>query len=235
VRWTTANADVVRILSFQPVADVGRTLDEPGRAVRVESLWRGIAAALDVASTDTQQLAFGHTDCSRVVMGIVRHARGRAPRWLAARDTTRVDDERALIAFYDRWGGLSFRADSRGAALARGLGVLAGSPGLFARHGPRFTLSWLRRLGDGSAIRALCELASARTRLRPLAIVSHHFMDRGELATPLGRERVDACVFRVPLDGRMVSMCEVNALGLRERYYEGLGSKSARPTVASTP
>ncbi len=53
----------------------------------------------------------------------------------------------------------------------------------------------------------------------PTVLVSHHFMSRAELESPLGAERVAHCVFHVPIGDRLVSMCEVNALGARERYY----------------
>jgi hypothetical protein len=45
-------------------------------------------------------------------------------------------------------------------------------------------------------------------------------MSAAELATPAGRERAGLCVFQVPIGDRLVSMCEVNALGIRDRYYE---------------
>jgi hypothetical protein len=54
-----------------------------------------------------------------------------------------------------------------------------------------------------------------------LNVVSHHFMSSAEIDTPLGRERLAACAFRVPIDDAMVPMCAVNALGVRERYYRG--------------
>ena len=44
-------------------------------------------------------------------------------------------------------------------------------------------------------------------------------MSREEIETPQGRERLAHCVFQVPVDGELVSMCEVNALGIREQYY----------------
>jgi hypothetical protein len=50
-------------------------------------------------------------------------------------------------------------------------------------------------------------------------------MSRDELETPLGRERLAHCVFHVPVDGELVSMCEVNALGVRERYYAQLARR----------
>ncbi len=54
-------------------------------------------------------------------------------------------------------------------------------------------------------------------RIRPWILVVHGFMNGDELDTPLGRERLDACVFRLAVDGRMVSMCELNATDLRLR------------------
>lgn len=38
-------------------------------------------------------------------------------------------------------------------------------------------------------------------------------------ATQRGRERPQACTFRVPLEGRMIPMCELNATGLRSKLY----------------
>jgi hypothetical protein len=58
-------------------------------------------------------------------------------------------------------------------------------------------------------------------------------MTRDELSTPLGRERVASCAFRVPLGGSMVSMCEVNALGLRDRFYQKIREKEAVTSSAS--
>jgi hypothetical protein len=50
-------------------------------------------------------------------------------------------------------------------------------------------------------------------------IVSHHFMSADEMNTAQGQERLAACAFQVPINGRLESMCAVNALGLREAYY----------------
>ncbi len=46
-------------------------------------------------------------------------------------------------------------------------------------------------------------------------------MSRDEIDTPLGRERLNACVFRVPVGSRMIPMCEVNVAGWREAVYSG--------------
>ena len=52
-----------------------------------------------------------------------------------------------------------------------------------------------------------------------MIIVSHHFMSRAEVETPLGQARLALCVFHVPIDGGLVPMCEVNTAGIRERFY----------------
>ncbi len=45
-------------------------------------------------------------------------------------------------------------------------------------------------------------------------------MSAAEIASDRGQERVDLCAFKVPIDGSLRSMCEVNALGLRDEFYE---------------
>lgn len=52
---------------------------------------------------------------------------------------------------------------------------------------------------------------------RPLMVVVHRFMEPGELQMELGRQRLEACVFKWPVDGEMVSLCEVNATNLRRQ------------------
>lgn len=57
-----------------------------------------------------------------------------------------------------------------------------------------------------------------------LVLVSHHWTSRPGLQAPLGRERLAHCAFHVPVDGALVSMCEVNALGIRERHHASPGT-----------
>ena len=55
---------------------------------------------------------------------------------------------------------------------------------------------------------------------RPLMVVVHRFMEPGELQMELGRQRLEACVFKWPVDGEMVSLCEVNATDLRRQLNQ---------------
>ena len=65
------------------------------------------------------------------------------------------------------------------------------------------------------------------------AIVSHHFMSAAEIATPEGQERLHVCAFKVSLNGRLESMCAVNALGLREEFYRE-GQPATVPSAVVT-
>ncbi|HSP97490.1 MAG TPA: hypothetical protein VL049_09650 [Candidatus Dormibacteraeota bacterium] len=50
-------------------------------------------------------------------------------------------------------------------------------------------------------------------------------MSAAELATPLGGERVELCVFKVAIDDELVSRCEANAAGRRAAFYERTASE----------
>ena len=60
---------------------------------------------------------------------------------------------------------------------------------------------------------------AGRVRVDGLTLTSHHFMSPEELATDVGKARLDACVFRLPYRGEMVPMCRMNAGGVREELY----------------
>jgi len=60
-------------------------------------------------------------------------------------------------------------------------------------------------------------------------------MSASELDTEEGRERLASCAFVVPIAGRMVPMCEVNATGARERVYRQLASREALPPAPADP
>jgi hypothetical protein len=228
VRWLLHNADVFQLVSFQPMAQVGRTAEGLGGRVSVEALWAAIAEGLEGAA-DAPGLRLargtmwaGHPGCNRYVPGVVLRREGHAPRFHPVREVGDPVDERDTGAFYRRWGGVTFRDVARAEALGKVLGMLVGGAGLLARRLPGFLRHWLRRLDPAHPWRTALALLRGRARLHWLLFVSHHFMSAAELATPLGRERLAMCVFQVPVDGKLRSMCEVNALGLRERYYAQL-------------
>lgn len=119
--------------------------------------------------------------------------------------------------------------------LARLLGLLVHDPMFTATNALPYALHWLRRIDAGPPLRAARDIISGATRIRPLAIVSHHFMNHAELDTPLGRERLEHCVFHVPVADQLVSMCEVNATGIRDHYYEATRDDSSTVRALRLP
>ncbi len=236
VRWLTQHTDAFRLISFQPIAQVGRTEDGLGGGVEVEALWDRVADGLGIAggAARTQRMGvwFGHADCNRMVNGFVVRRRGQLPAYHALRDSEAEVDVRAVDGFLARFGGVSFRLDSRMGAVARAVGLLGAAPRFFAGILPPFARHWLRRVGEGNAWRGLWRLLSRESSVTPLVLVSHHFMSREEIETPLGQARLAHCVFRVPINGTMTSMCEVNALGIRERYYAALSPAAEYAAVS---
>jgi hypothetical protein len=203
VRWFLGHADAFKMVSFQPVAPVGRT-DPRLEAVSPDELWRRIAEGAGDPALTRGEGWLGHPACSRFVQGLaVRRADGPALVPLYRRDD--AADMRFLADLLARLGGTSFRLDTRRRALRRAARLLRAHGGFLAARG----LPWLWRLAR----------RAGTLRARYFCVVSHHFMSATEVASPLGRERLSACVFRVPIDGRLEPMCAVNALGLRAQFY----------------
>ena len=238
VRWLVEHPDAFFMISFQPIAQVGRTEDGLGDSVEVEALWREIARGVygDASAASVERLLrgqkwLGHSACNRFVHGIVAK-RAESAVFHPVRQKGDAVDARVVDAFLAKFGGISFRRDSKAVAVARALGLVMRAPLFFARHVPVYAWHWLRRLGDGNAWRAARELATGTMRPHGFLFVSHHFMSKAQLETPLGQERVAQCVFTVPVNGELVSMCEVNALGIRERYYAQIERPAKREPMA---
>lgn len=239
VRWVARHADAFRLISFQPIAQVGRTEDGLGGGVDVEALWDAVAEGLGVAGGAARMAElgvwFGHRACNRMVNGVVVARRDGAAAYHALRDAREPRDVRVVDGFLARFGGISFRLDGAAARLARMAGVVRAAPRFVLANLLPYAAHWLRRIGEGRALRGAWRLATRRTTATPLVLVSHHFMSHAELETPLGRERLAHCVFHVPIDGELVSMCEVNALGVRERYYARLARRGLSSAGVDAP
>lgn len=238
MRWLVRNSDAFRMISFQPIAQVGRTEGGLGGGVRVEELWARIAAGLYGPDESPERLLrgqkwLGHSACNRFVHGMVARRAGAEPMFHPVREEGDPVDERVVDGFLRRFGGVSFRRDSGAELAARMAGIALHAPGFVARNVAPYALHWLRRLDRARPLRAARELATGRLEVNGLAIVSHHFMSREEIATPLGQERLSQCVFHVPVGDKLLSMCEVNALGIRDEYYEQI--VAARDAGAGGP
>lgn len=202
VRWFLAHADAFKMVSFQPLAQVGRT-DPTLAGVGADELWEQIAKGTGDAAIRRGEGSLGHPACSRFVQGIV--PRSGARRFVPIYRHDDATEMRFLDGLLERIGGASFRLDGRRRAIWRALQIAIRHPGFLLRQSLPFAWRLARRVGT--------------LRADYFCIVSHHFMSASETETPLGRERLDLCSFKVPIDGRLESMCAVNALGLRERYY----------------
>jgi hypothetical protein len=200
------------MVSFQPLAGVGRT-DPALRGVHPDELWSRIADGAGNPAIRKGEGWLGHPDCSRFVQGLaVKH--GSQPRFEPLYDRESPAEMAVLNELLDRLGGTSFRLDDRPKAVKR-LARIVSRHGLFA----------VSRLLP-HALKLLARVRSLRANY--FCIVSHHFMSREELETGRGRERLDTCAFKVPVNGKLESMCAVNALGIRESFY---GQAEAREVV----
>lgn len=222
IRWFFRNADAFKMVSFQPAARVGRTQQDLG-GIRPDPLWRRIADGAGTPDLRKGEGWLGHPDCTRFVQGLLVGAPDDPPVFhpLYRQD---VQEEMNLVSeLADRLGGVSFRLDGRRASVKKAMKIIASHPGFLAGRVIPGAWSLLRRVSEGKPLKLLGERALGRTEIRYFNIVSHHFMDREEAETPLGRERMDLCVFRVPIGDRLEPMCALNALGLRKAYYRERG------------
>jgi hypothetical protein len=205
VRWFLRNADAFKMVSFQPVAAVGRT-DRALEGVGPDELWARIADGADDPALSRGEGYLGHPACSRFVQGLAVR-RGDRVSLVPLYRRDRPDEMRFLAQLLDRLGGTSFRLDGRGAALRRAARVIARHGGFLATRALPYLWRLVWRTGT--------------VRARYFCIVSHHFMSAAEAASSRGRERLAVCAFRVPVGDRLEPMCAVNALGLREAFHAG--------------
>ena len=237
MRWLIGGQRVFRMISFQPIAQVGRTEDGFGGGVTGDALWWRIASTLTGNNRSAaeallrSQVWFGHPGCNRILHGLVAHRRGDAPVFHALRPSADAPHAATVDEFFRRFGGVSFKTDTKWSAIARVVGLIARAPWFVVSKLPAYFWHWLDRLNPGAPLQAFKDLVSGVLKVQPLVIVSHHFMSAEELQTDEGRERLAHCVFHVPVNGELVSMCEVNALGIRDRYYAELAGASV-PSAA---
>ncbi|HEX2641978.1 MAG TPA: radical SAM protein [Thermoanaerobaculia bacterium] len=224
VRWTVRHRDAFSLISFQPLAQVGRTRKSL-EGVTADELWEEIGratAGFGLVLESTGPLHFGHTDCTRFVPLLAVERRGETRLLQLIRD--RPEDVAIMEElFASGLGGMAFRDDRPAEKVARGLGALGHAPGFFLNRVRRWAGRRLREEIGVSLPGLLVEAVRGQARAGGLTLTSHHFMSPAELDTETGRERLAACVFRLPVDGEMVPMCSMNAGGIREKLYAGIG------------
>ena len=218
VSWTLDNLDVFRILSFLPVAEVGRTEDHTTADLTLDEVWELVCRGMG-RPLHRHALHYGHPGCNITVPVVIVRIGGGATHIIElAREGNCRDRrfvQRALREFAPH---LDFDGNlwSNARALLQRLVlhprrlvecVLYGS---YRFWGER---QWVWKIGFGL-------LGRGRIQVRPLMLVVHKFMSAEELNTPLGRERLQTCVFKVPVGGKLVSMCQMNATDLRRNLNQ---------------
>lgn len=210
MRWMADNSDAFHLVSFQPAASVGRTRIHSLEAPR-DRLWRHIGEGLG-QRMNRHAFEFGHPSCSEVALAFVVHYG----------DTRRVVQVHRPDAPVDRWfmtellqsrlGGFVHDGEPLPEAAARLLGIFLRDPRLPAQA----AAYCVYRAGTerGWLPEFLRAIATGQPwSIRTLSVVVHHFMSPDDLASQQGQSRAKACAFRLPVEGRMVSMCELNARG----------------------
>ena len=212
VRWSVDNHDAFRMVSFQPVAGVGRTRDSGGEDLSLTAVWSRICEGVG-RPLNRDALHFGHRACNIVCpLFVVSYGKKRE-----IVECVPVGDRfglRVMTRLLDMFGGLGPMRERPVRGLLRRLLVAATHPATVATALAYGALrAWRMR---GKLLEIAWHAVRLRSvRVRPWILVVHKFMDPDELTSPLGQERLRSCVFRVPVDGRMVSMCELNATDLR--------------------
>jgi molybdenum cofactor biosynthesis enzyme MoaA len=208
------NLDTFRILSFQPQAKTGRTRKDDG--AEADEVWQALQQAFG-EPLNPHALRFGHKDCNRIAMLLALQT-GKEPIYLQAVRPDNAMDRKFLDRLMRDFAGVTMNDAKLNEYVGKALGMLLRKPwwlGIAALYTAR--RSWQERRHIPSVIGAALR---GKLRIRPFAFVVHAFMDRSELDTEKGKERLDACVFRLPVNGRMVPMCEMNGSELRESTYE---------------
>lgn len=218
--WALENHDAFRMVSFQPVAEIGRTRDRRDPAVSLDSVWSKVCETIG-RPLNRDALHFGHPACN-IVCPLFVVSFGERYEIV---ECVPEGDRRGLALLgrlLEAAGGVEPLGADVGRGIARLVSILTRSPGLVASAGTYgLRRAWRERRLLGSILANLALLRPVR--IRPWILVVHGFMSREELSTPLGRERLGACVFRVPVGGRLVSMCELNATDLRLQLNRAQG------------
>ena len=237
VRWTIRNRDAFGLISFQPLAQVGRTR-KGLLGVNAAELWTEIGRATADFGLDldpsAEPMHFGHPACTRFVPVIALERPGEEPRLLQLIRNHPEDVAVMSEMFEQGLGGPAFRDDRPLEKLARGAGMIRSAPGWFLGRVRRWAGDRLRQEAGTSLPGLFLDVVRGRVRVDGLTLTSHHFMSPDELRTDLGKERLAACVFRLPYKGEMVPMCRMNADGVRDRFYAEIMAGGSEP-VQETP
>ncbi len=225
VRWNIRNRDAFSLISFQPLAQVGRTR-KGLEGVTPQELWHEVNLATSEYGanfTSTEPMHFGHADCTRFIPMLATQSAGCDRPKLMQFIRDEPDDVAIMEEFLNSGlGGAAFRDDRPWEMVARGAGMLRRRPLWFLGRARRWINSRLREEAGTTFLPLFAKALAGRIRVDGLTLTSHHFMSPDELYTDVGKARLDACVFKIPHHGEMVPMCQMNAGGSRDELYAEL-------------
>jgi 7,8-dihydro-6-hydroxymethylpterin dimethyltransferase len=215
--WCMDNADAFRMISFQPTADVGRNRESEQVGKR-EALWQKVCDGVGVELAG-DAFKFGHPKCNSVSMMFVAKYEQDGEMVRHVMPVTRPENPRDKAffesLFNDSFAGFCPDGEKTAIVLARLLGRLRKKPTMALRI-PSFSIGRVLEERDWVTDFLKAVMTGKRWSLNPFVVIVHNFMSSHELETAEGQERLQACAFRVPVDGRMVSMCELNGTDLRK-------------------
>lgn len=188
VAFFVRNSDMVRLASFQLLADTGRgVLGRRDPRITIASVRRQIELGAGTPlSFDTAQA--GHAHCNRYAMALVTN--GKVYDML--------DDKELYDDILQHTAHLQFDRQSRFNAVRTFVHGILTSPQLTLRG-----VAWLIR----KLWRAKADLIRARGRVDKVSFFIHNFMDACNLET----DRIDACIFTTATSTGPISMCLHNA------------------------
>src|SRR3954447_26968795 len=205
VRWLVRHRDAFSLVSFQPLAQVGRTRKSQ-RGVTATDLWREVSRGTEEFGLPIHgagPMHFGHADCTRFVPLVVLQRGEEEPRLFRGIRDEPEDVEVMKEFFALGLGGVAFRDDDPLEKVARFLGMLRTAPGWMLGRVRRWIDARSRAEAGMPLSRLLFEGLRGRLRIDSFTLTSHHFMSPAEVRTPVGQERLAACVFRLPYNGEM--------------------------------
>ncbi len=211
VGWFLENLDCFRILSLQPQAQTGRTRGDDG--VGMDAVWEELEKSLGFP-LNPHPFQFGHRSCNRTAFLLSLQTPARQVLLQAVRSGNVMDETFVGLVLRD-FGGLVLSERPPLEIAFKFLGLCLRKPAWMWRL-PLYAIrrAWQERTHVPFVLGNLLHL-----RVRPLVLVVHAFMSAAEMETDLGRERLAGCLFRLSVDGRMVSMCEMNGSSLRQSTY----------------
>ena len=212
MRWGLENSDAFRLMSFQPTAAVGRT--RTGHITgRRELVWSKICEGVG-AKLNRHTFMFGHPDCTFLALMFVVKFDGEMHVVEVSRDNEPLDRLFIQRFAHGSLGGIVTDNMTFSEQIVMSAGRLAQEPRTvlevlgYCGYRAWTEREWLPRLIGAMA-------AGRQWSINPFAIVVHNFMSADELDTPTGQERLAACAFRLPVEGEMIPMCQMNGTDMR--------------------